>query len=175
MSTETFILTTKDFTILEVMRDRCLGDDDPLAPILDRKIGSAVVTLLGAVPGNVVTMSSRVSYSVHGREADTRVISHTAMASPVGMFLPVTTPRGLALLGLAEGEEFEFINAAGARERIRLEKVHYQPEAARREKESRESTVKPLRRPMLGVIGGGFGKPALSPSAGSDDPGPSAA
>ena len=38
MSTETCILTTKDFTILEVMRDRCLGRDDPLAPILKRKI-----------------------------------------------------------------------------------------------------------------------------------------
>ena len=40
---ETCILTTKDFTILEVMRDRCLGRDDPLMPILKRKFENAVV------------------------------------------------------------------------------------------------------------------------------------
>ena len=38
MATETCFLTTKDLTILEGMRDRCLGRDDPLAPILKRKI-----------------------------------------------------------------------------------------------------------------------------------------
>ena len=40
---ETCILTTKDFTILEVMRDRCLGRDDPLMPILKRKFENALV------------------------------------------------------------------------------------------------------------------------------------
>ena len=43
MTTETCILTTKDFTILEVMRDRCLGRDDPLAPILEQEDRSATV------------------------------------------------------------------------------------------------------------------------------------
>lgn len=41
MSTENCILTTKDFTILEVMRDRRVGTDDPLTPILERKLATA--------------------------------------------------------------------------------------------------------------------------------------
>ena len=81
MPTETCILTTKDFTILEVMRDRCLGRDDPLAPILKRKIESALVVFREDVPENVATLSSRVTFSVDGRDPDTRVISHDRMSS----------------------------------------------------------------------------------------------
>ena len=54
---ETCFLTTKDFTILEVMRDRCLGRDDPLAPILKRKIETATV-----VRGDSLWRISRHSY-----------------------------------------------------------------------------------------------------------------
>ncbi len=62
MPNETCILTTKDFTILEAMRDRYLGWGDPLAPILNRKIESAVVTFRDDVPENVATLSlSRIS------------------------------------------------------------------------------------------------------------------
>ena len=131
MSKETCILTTKDFTIVEVMRDRCLGQDDPLAPILKRKIESAIVMFRDDVPDDVATMSSRVTFSVNGRDPDTRIISHDRMTTPIGMFLPVTTLRGLALLGLAEGEHFILTNGDGIEERILLEKVHYQPESAR--------------------------------------------
>ena len=135
MIKETCILTTKDFTILEVMRDRCLGRDDPLAPLIKRKIDSALVMFRDDIPDNVATLSSRVSFRIDGRDPDTRVISHDRMRAPVGLFLPITTPRGLALLGLAEGQEFRLVNYEGVEERIVLEKIHYQPEAARREKE----------------------------------------
>lgn len=73
MTAEACILTTKDFTILEVMRDRCLGRDDPLAPILKRKLESATVMFREDVPAEVATLTSRVTYSVDGRDPDTRV------------------------------------------------------------------------------------------------------
>ena len=179
MSKETCILTTKDFTIVEVMRDRCLGQDDPLAPILKSKIESAIVMFRDDVPDDVATMSSRVTFSLNGRDPDTRIISHDRMTSVVGMFLPVTTLRGLALLGLAEGEQFVFTNSDGVEERILLEKVQYQPESARREKEALERlAVPPPGRPSLRLIRGAFYNRgplvAVSPD-GSDDPGPSAA
>ncbi len=177
MSKETCILTTKDFTIVEVMRDRCLGQDDPLAPILARKIQSAIVMFRDDVPDNVATMSSRVTFSVNGRDPDTRIISHDRMASPIGMFLPVTTLRGLALLGLAEGDHFMFTNSDGSDERILLEKVHYQPEAARREKDAlAKHLITPARsRPSLRLIRGALHDCAPLASDGPDDPGPSAA
>lgn len=123
---------------------------------------------------------SRVTFSVNGRDADTRIISHDRMTSPIGMFLPVTTLRGLALLGMAEGEQFKLTNSDGIEERILLEKVNYQPEAARREKDAMErlSTGKATGKPALRLIRGAFYDRAplvaVSPD-GFDDPGPSAA
>lgn len=179
MSKEICILTTKDFTILEVMRDRCLGRDDPLAPILKRKIESALVVFREDVPVNVATLSSRVTFSIDGRDPDTRVISHDRMGSSVGMFLPITTERGLALLGLAEGQQFVLTNSDGVEEAILLEKVHYQPEAVRREKEAMAGLSAAVqRKPALELIRGAFyGQPRLVPAGpdGFDDPGPSAA
>ena len=59
MSMDRCILTTKDFTILEVMLDRCLGRDDPLVPILRRKLDAATVVMRDDVPASVATLSSR--------------------------------------------------------------------------------------------------------------------
>ena len=175
MSNETCILTTKDFTILEVMRDRCLGQDDPLAPILKRKIETAVVVFREDVPVNVATLSSRVTFSVDGRDPDTRVIAQDRSASPVGLFLPITTPRGLALLGLTEGQAFVLPNG----ERVLLEKVQYQPEAARRDREAMAGlAAASQRKPALKLIRGAYyDQPRLvtAGSDGFDDPGPSAA
>lgn len=178
MATESCILTTKDFTILEVMRDRCLDRNDPVAQILKRKLESALVVFRDDVPEDVATLSSRVSFSVDGRDPDTRVLSHEQMA-PAGMFLPISTPRGAALLGLAEGQTFRLTNRDGVEEQVVLEKVHYQPEATKR---YREATQRPQAqersKPTLKLIRGAFyDQPRLVP-AGSDDfddPGPSAA
>ncbi len=179
MTAETCILTTKDFTILEVMRDRCLGREDPLAPLLKRKLESAIVMFREDVPADVATLSSRVTYSVDGRDPDTRVLSHDAKASTVGMFLPISSVRGLALLGLTEGQVFDLTDEEGREVRVVLNTVHYQPEAARREKEAlaRISTA-PQGRPALRVIQGAYhDRPRLVPvgPGGFDDPGPSAA
>lgn len=179
MTAETCILTTKDFTILEVMRDRCLGRDDPLAPVLTRKLESATVMFREDVPADVATLSSRVTYSVDGRDPDTRILSHDRMTSPVGMFLPITTRRGLALMGLSEGQEFVLTDGEGRDERIVLETVQYQPEAAKREKEAlvRVSVSTP-RKPALKLIRGAYyDQPRLwaGEVTGPDDPGPSAA
>ncbi len=180
MSEETCILTTKDLTILEVMLDRCLGRDDPLAPVLRRKINSALIMFRDDVPENVATLSSRVSFSVDGKATDTRIISHDSMNSPAGLFLPITSLRGLTLMGLVEGQEFRMINRNGNEERVRLEKILYQPEAARREKRLAADRVAPTTsdRPALRLISGaGAGKPApaVVGADGYDDPGPSAA
>jgi regulator of nucleoside diphosphate kinase len=146
MSKEICILTTKDLTILEVMLDRCLYRDDPMASLLKRKINSALVMFREDVPENVATLSSRVTFSVDGRDPHTRIISHDRMTSSIGLFLPITCPRGLALLGLSEGQEFRMPNNNGVEERILIEKVHYQPEAAKRERDARARLSEPRER-----------------------------
>jgi len=179
MPTETCILTTKDFTILDVMRERCFGRDDPLAPILKRKIESALVVFRDDVPVNVATLSSRVTFRVDGRDADMRILSHDRMNGSAGLFLPITTPRALALLGLTEGQDFLLPDCEGRVERVVLEKVQYQPEAARREREALASFSAPAqRKPSLKLIRDAIhDQPRLVciGSDGFDDPGPSAA
>ena len=172
MSMDRCILTTKDFTILEVMLDRCLGRDDPLVPILRRKLEAATVVMRDDVPASVATLSSRVTFSVDGRPSDTRVLSHDRMNSP-GVFLPITTARGLALLGLSEGQRFQLRGRGGAEEDVLLESVLYQPEAARRRK---EEPLQPVLRskPALTLVQGGEQR-TMDGAGGFDDPGPSAA
>lgn len=179
MPQEACILTSKDLTILEVMLDRCLGRDDPMAPLLRRKIASAQVVFSDDVPPDAATLNSRVSFSVDGREADSRILSQGGANSPVGLYLPVTSVRGLALLGLVEGQAFRLAGPGGTQERIVLEKVLYQPEAAKREKEAAErlAPITP-RKPVLQLIRGAqYDKPRFGVARpdGFDDPGPSAA
>src|SRR5690606_21533004 len=106
-------------------------------------------------------------------------ISHDQINAPVGLFLPITILRGLALLGLSEGQEISLINHDGAEERIRLEKVCYQPEATRREKQAMEGLAGTARsRPKLTLIRGAAqdrAQPMPAGPDGFDDPGPSAA
>ncbi|HTV69867.1 MAG TPA: nucleoside-diphosphate kinase [Rhizobiaceae bacterium] len=178
MSNESFVLTTKDFTILEVMYDRRLGRDDPLLPLLKRKLDAAVVVFREDVPESVATLNSRVAFSVNGKDTDTRIISHDRMTSPIGLFLPITTARGLALLGLAEGQVFFHPDHDGMEEQIMLEKVLYQPETARREKDALARLAPARGKPSLTLVRGSLDdRPGLAPVGpdGFDDPGPSAA
>jgi regulator of nucleoside diphosphate kinase len=180
MSNDACILTTKDLTILEVMLDRCLRGDDPMVPILKRKINAAQIVFRDDVPADVATLNSRVVFSVDGRDPDTRIISHDRVTSPIGLFLPLTTFRGLALLGLSEGQEFSLPGQDSALEKVRLEKVAYQPEAARREKKLLDrTTAAVLNKPVLGLIRGArYGQPelvAVKPSGPHDPGGPSVA
>ena len=155
MNNESCILTSKDITILEVMRDRCMALSDPLRPLLVRKIRSATVVFLDDVPRNVATLNSRVAYTIDGREAGPHILSHDQSVTLVGMTLPIASTRGLALLGLREGQEFVLANGHGGQERIRLDKVLYQPEAAREERLLRERMETPAgRRARLQVVGG---------------------
>lgn len=178
MSKETCILTTKDFTILEAMRDNPLVRDDRLVPLIQRKIDAAIVVFREDLPAGVASLSSRVTFRVNGGQADTRVLSTGSVNAPIGMFLPITTTRGLAMLGLSEGQDIMATAPDGHEEQILLERIDYQPERARRETQAMKARFSTQTKPRLQVISGGLRQvpPVLSvPRNGDDDPGPSAA
>jgi regulator of nucleoside diphosphate kinase len=179
-------LTTKDFTILEVIRERHPIDDGPFSTILQRKISGAVVMFREDIPANVVTLSSRVAYRVNDGSAETRIVAHDQMRGLVGVLLPITNPRGLALLGLAEGQSISIPTAGGSLETLTVHEVVYQPEAARRERLKLAgvalSDPRRLDRKGLSVVHRADeahdevqNKVAAAFDAGFDDPGPSAA
>ncbi|WP_315920602.1 nucleoside-diphosphate kinase [Mesorhizobium sp. SP-1A] len=185
-ATETFHLTTKDYTILEVMQERAIGRDETLAQIVRRKISNAVVMFREDIAPTVATLSSRVVYRIDDGPAETRIIAHDTMRGLVGTILPITNPRGLALLGLSEGQSMEIAKAGGGFETVTLQTVAYQPEAAQRELDKTGQTrPQPTRQrgPILRVVHRSDDLPprpaqkhaASGPDDGFDDPGPSAA
>lgn len=153
MRNDACMLTTKDFTILEVMLDRCPDKGGPMGALLRRKLEAATVVFRDDVPAAVATLSSRVTYRCDRRQPDSRILSHDRMSSP-GLFLPITSPIGLALLGLVEGQELRIDTADGPRS-VLLETVLYQPEAARRERDAAARLSTPaMRRSSFRVIAG---------------------
>lgn len=166
------ILTTKDFTILEVLQERGTGLSEPLAALLRHKLDCATVVFRADVPANVATLNSRIRYRAGAGEPETRIIAHDEIAGIAGLTLPLTTLRGLALLGLAEGESIVLPRDGGsAPQRIVLEEVLYQPEA------ERHRSAQPARpRPPLRLVHDAGPLPvSVHPDGGDDDPGPSAA
>jgi regulator of nucleoside diphosphate kinase len=82
------------------------------------------------VPGNVVTMNSRVLYQdVSTGEQGTVTIVYPADADPSRQKISVLSPVGAALLGEAEHSEVELPLPHGQTRRIRISSVLYQPEA----------------------------------------------
>lgn len=174
MPQENCILTTKDFTILEVMRERCADASDPMRALLDRKLGLARVVFREDAPATLATISSRITYAINGDKDDTRILSHDRMNAPNGLFLPITTLRGLALLGLCEGQSLTYAGRDGREECVRLHVVQFQPEAARREMEAAARLATPQqRRAIFRIVGGTGTAPAHLEKP--DDPGPGAA
>ena len=176
MPMNTCILTAKDFTILEAMRDRCLDWEAALLPIVRRKLESAQVVFRADIPEDVATLNSRVTFRVGAGASETRTLSQHAEPVPSAMVLPITVPRGLALLGLREGQAFLFNDHWGRTEKVELQKVEYQPEAARRRMDA--AGPSPQDKPALVLVRNG--PPDRRRRSGTapgdfDDPGPSAA
>lgn len=174
-----FILTTKDFSILEAMADDPRGRYQLLLPLIRHKIAKAVVVFREDLPDGIASINSRVSFRVNGSARDTRVLSTGQVTAPIGMFLPITTTRGLSLLGLTEGQDMALTDPNGLEDRILLEKVEYQPEASLRERRALNQATNALRqKPLLRIVSSGTGQARLkvpaTPDA-TDDPGPSAA
>jgi regulator of nucleoside diphosphate kinase len=180
-------LTSKDFSILEVMLERRIASEDRILPLLKCKLANASVVVVDSIEADVATLNSRVVFRINGAPAETRTLVQNDVRGTVGTDLPVTTLRGLALLGLKEGQSAMVELATGETQLIRLEKVLYQPEAARRrfapKPASKQASVPPAGRPALRLV---HSAPADVTPLGErpeirhrgpydDDPGPSAA
>lgn len=126
-------LTAKDYVILETLLEEGILRADPLVPLLRRKLNAAKVMFWDGIPPDVVTLYSRIVYQTGRGHSETRIVVHSEESNVVGLTLPLTTQRGLALLGLAAGQTTTAQRPDGSVEIIRLEAVAYQPEAARRE------------------------------------------
>jgi regulator of nucleoside diphosphate kinase len=136
-------ITAKDFTILEAILERTPLYDRAFRCLLERKLSTARIVLRDDVDPQVATINSRVEYSVDNGPMDNRILIHGGESTVLGLTLPVTTLRGLALLGLRADASIIIGRPHGPEEEMRLHRVAYQPEAAQRKE---MSTQRPLPR-----------------------------
>lgn len=123
-------LTENTFQTLKTMLDNGSRYGDAFCRLLRNKLSAAVIVLPEALSPAVATINSRIALSADGGTVENRVLVRTAKV--FGLHLPITTLRGLAVLGLSAGESIEIETPDGTRERISLLQVCYQPEAQRR-------------------------------------------
>ncbi|WP_269931480.1 nucleoside-diphosphate kinase [Aminobacter sp. HY435] len=175
-------LTTKDFAIVRTMLDRLAWSGGPLVALLRRKLATAQVVFSNEADPDVVTLNSRVVFSVDGGAPHTRVVTQGAVDGMVGQTIPITVPRGLALLGLRKGQSISVEGGRGATETVRVDNILYQPEATRPGISSVPDVNETAQRrfPVL-VFSADDPKPLGAStkirhiSGNGDDPGPSAA
>ena len=170
-------LTAKDANILEVMLERRGHHDDGFTRLLREKVASASVVPFDGIDPRAATINSRVEYSIDGGPPCQRILVYGGENAYPGMTLPLTTMRGLALLGLVAPQSIICNDANGRSEEIRLIQVHYQPEAGRRRGNgSGKVGGVPAERPCDLILL----QPKARTKAGDDaydddDPGPAAA
>jgi regulator of nucleoside diphosphate kinase len=143
----------RDFHVLEQLFDSDITDP-VFYRLLRAKIAGAAVIAHSVIDCDVATIGSRVDFIIDDQLCESLVLTVEPGARPSRLTLPVTTLRGMALLGLTGGDELMLEMPGGRQERLRLTKA-YQP---------REDDVRPLRRAA---------QPGQSPD--DDDPGPRAA
>jgi len=124
-------ITPKDLHILQTMFNERKGSNDPLLPLLQHKLETAIVLPSHEIPPEVVTLYSRVRYRIDAQPAVTRIVIHDALHEIMGATVPVSSLRGLALLGLTSGTTTTIRYFGTAKETIHVEAIVYQPEAAR--------------------------------------------
>lgn len=124
-------LTTRDFSILQSQLERNDLFGDPILPLIRDKLSSAGVVFPEDIDPRIVTLNSRVVFRVNHGPPDTRVVVHTRENTLVGVTIPIMIPRGLALLGMAEGQHAT-IHGPDHPDLIVVDEVAFQPEAARR-------------------------------------------
>lgn len=163
-------ITTKDIAILETMLARYKGPCPHFAALLRRKVDSSAIYLRDDIPPETVTLNSSVAYSVDDAAAGPHLVVQSEIEDLPAFAVSIHSLRGLALLGMSEGEIVDVPVSDTERERLYVDTVLSQPEA--------EANLA-LRRPA-GQLHASNVVPLRMRSAGrdapdGDDPGPQAA
>ncbi len=123
-------LSERDLERLEGML-ASLPDDQPGVDALRDELDRAAILRSEAMPTDVVTMNSRIRFVVEpaGREVEATLVYPRDFEGRPDQ-LSVTTPAGIAVLGLAVGQQIEWLAPNGQTVRARIVDVAYQPERA---------------------------------------------
>ena len=132
MSTQpTITITTRDYERLEKLLDKLSPEQYEKVEALADELGRADVVSPQAVPAGVVTMNSRVRFTVLSTQKSfTYTLVYPQDMDGSADKISVLAPVGSALLGLTVGQEIEWTLAKNKTTRVRIDSVEYQPEDA---------------------------------------------
>ena len=127
------VVTQTDLARLKASIDR-IGQnerrDQRHLVALEGELARAKPVASEAVPGNVVTMNSKVRLKdMDSRKEHVYTLVYPSEADPMNGRVSVLAPVGTALLGNRVGSEIEWAVPAGVR-RLRVEEILFQPEAS---------------------------------------------
>ena len=162
-------LTPRDFAILEMMLADHIGGDELLVAAIRKKLCDAQIVFAENLPGEVVTIGSRIAFTVDKEWPQERRLVALEHYVPGQDHQSVASLRGIGLLGQAAGDTLE-IDFGGRVVALEIHTVLYQPEA--------ETKARKKPADLYLVASGGDSTKSVSPRSGppwGDDPGPSAA
>lgn len=129
-------LTTKEVDILTAVLERSSGKN-AFERLLRHKLNSATVHFPEDIPRDIVTLNSRVFYTVNGQHFGPHIVVQSQGDDLPAFALSIHTMRGIALLGMAVGDVAMVAYDNGRHETIAVEELAFQPESERQARENR--------------------------------------
>lgn len=124
------LLSSLDLKRLEALLDKMSPAEAERHDALASELARAEVVEPAAMPADIVTMNSRVTFEDEAtNEATTVTLVYPGAAGSAGT-VSILAPVGSALLGLAKGQHIDWPTPDGHERRLRVLDVGYQPEAA---------------------------------------------
>ena len=125
-------ISSRDFERIENLLDVLPQSYSDVKTRLFAELGRADVMDSSLMPPDVVTMNSRVTFTVlsTGQEITSTLVYPDDKISQInsGDRLSILSPVGTALLGLSEGSEIEWPVDLNKNTRVRIDAIDYQPE-----------------------------------------------
>jgi len=168
------MITPQDLAVLEAILSDPHFTNARIRQAIRARIASARIVLADDMPLNIATIGARIRFQVDNLAPDERILVKGAGIYPTGTAQCITTPRGIALLGLAEGTSINVADDAGS-EVLHIISVLYQPEAARRTADITHFDINRLPGTSWPQTATLPTRPAGAPFWDDDDPGPTAA
>ncbi|BDM63987.1 nucleoside diphosphate kinase regulator [Shewanella sp. NFH-SH190041] len=122
------VISSQDLARLEALLET-LPPDGAGTLALENELARAEVLPVQAMPDNVVTMNSTVSFRVSGSdELHTLTLVYPGDGHDGHKTVSVLAPVGSALLGVKIGDQIAWPMPNNATRQVTIEAIHYQPE-----------------------------------------------
>ncbi|NHZ66223.1 nucleoside diphosphate kinase regulator [Massilia genomosp. 1] len=125
------IVSSVDMQRLETLLDSLPAAQSDLKNVLLDELARAELVEPDAMPPDVVTMNSRVRFSLDApAEEFSLTLAYPKDMQPDGGHVSILSPVGNALIGLAVGDSIDWSRPDGASFQLTVLDVLYQPERA---------------------------------------------